>query len=88
MLAHLERRFYLTIVKDLFDDIPDDLKSNVRGWLVLDSKKALPIPTQVDTFEPLDDMTLRPLDKLAALDTVDKSVTLDLKMDNLADGVN
>jgi iron transport multicopper oxidase len=75
-------------VKELFDNIPNDLNSNVTGWFVLDSKKELPIPAQLDAFEPLDDFSLKPLDSLAALDTVDRTITLDIKMDNLGDGAN
>lgn len=74
--------------KELFDAIPDDLRSNVTGWLVTDSTRELSPPTDIDSFEPFDDLTLRPFDDLAALDTVDRSITLDLKMDNLGDGAN
>lgn len=75
-------------MKELFDDIPDDLNSNVTGWLVLDNKRELPTPLNVDTFEALEDMSLKPLDKLAALERVDRTITLDMKMDNLGDGAN
>jgi iron transport multicopper oxidase len=78
----------LTPAQELFDEIPDDLNSNVTGWLVLDDARDLPLPLEVETFEPLDDFTLQPLDKLAALNKVDRTVTLDLKMDNLGDGAN
>jgi len=78
----------LTPAQELFDAIPDDLNSNVTGWLVLDNSQDLPPPSEVETFEPLDDFTLKPLDKLAALEKVDRTVTLDLKMDNLGDGAN
>lgn len=60
----------------------------MSGWLVVDSTQNLPPPLEVDVFDPLDDFTLKPLDKLAALDEVDRTVTLDLKMDNLGDGAN
>jgi len=42
----------------------------------------------VDEFDPFDDFTLIPFDKQGILDKVDKSFTLDLKMDNLGDGAN
>ncbi|KAJ4335250.1 hypothetical protein N0V87_006291 [Didymella glomerata] len=80
--------FVASMDEELFDKIPDDLNSNVTGWLVLDDARDLPLPLEVETFEPLDDFTLQPLDKLAALDKVDRTVTLDLKMDNLGDGAN
>lgn len=60
----------------------------MSGWLVVDSTQDLPPPLEVDVFDPLDDFTLKPLDKLAALDEVDRTVTLDVKMDNLGDGAN
>lgn len=74
--------------QELFDAIPDDLQSNVTGWLVTDSTQELPLPSTIEAFEPFDDMALRPFDDLVALDKVDRSVTLDLKMDNLGDGAN
>ena len=78
----------LTGPKELFDEIPDDLNANATGWLLLDSSKELPAPIKMDVFEALDDMSLRPLDSLAALREVDRTITLDMKMDNLGDGAN
>ncbi|KAL5394599.1 hypothetical protein PMIN06_000544 [Paraphaeosphaeria minitans] len=80
--------FVASMDEELFDEIPDDLNANATGWLVLDSAKELPAPIEIDAFEALDDMSLRPLDSLAALQKVDKTITLDMKMDNLGDGVN
>lgn len=74
--------------KELFDVIPSDLNPNVTGWLVLDGTRELPAPVELEIFEPLDDFSLRPLDGLAALEKVDRSITLDVKMDNLGDGAN
>ena len=79
---------HLTDIKELFDAIPDDLNSNATGWLVVDKTQELSQPLELDAFEPLDDFSLRPLDSLVALDAVDRTVTLDLKMDNLGDGAN
>lgn len=45
-------------------------------------------PSKAETFEPLDDFTLKPLDSLAMFDRVDRTVTLDIKMNNLGDGAN
>lgn len=78
----------MTPTQELFDAIPDDLNSNATGWLVLDNTQDLPPPLDVEDFEPLDDFTLKPLDNLAALERVDRTVTLDIKMDNLGDGAN
>ncbi|KAF3052264.1 hypothetical protein E8E11_011500 [Didymella keratinophila] len=80
--------FVASMDEELFDTIPDDLNSNVTGWLVLDNTQNLPPPSEVESFEPLDDFTLKPLDRLVALEKVDRTVTLDLKMDNLGDGAN
>ncbi|KAF2993684.1 hypothetical protein E8E13_001519 [Curvularia kusanoi] len=80
--------FVASMDEELFDAIPDDLQSNVTGWLVTDSTQELPLPSPIEAFEPFDDMALRPFDDLTALDKVDRSVTLDLKMDNLGDGAN
>lgn len=80
--------FVASMDEELFDAIPDDLNSNVTGWLVLDKTREMPQPLYLEDFEPLDDFALRPFDNAAALDIVDKTVTLDLKMDNLGDGAN
>jgi iron transport multicopper oxidase len=60
----------------------------VTGWLVVDSTQDLPPPLKLDELKPLDDFSLRPLDGLSALDAVDRTITLDVKMDNLGDGAN
>lgn len=54
----------------------------------MDSTRDLPPPAEVDEFDALDDLALRPLDNLSAFDKVDRTVTLDIKMDNLGDGAN
>ena len=60
----------------------------MTGWLVTDSTLKLPQPSAIEAFSPFDDFSLKPLDSLPALDKVDRTVTLDLKMDNLGDGAN
>ncbi|KAJ4319430.1 hypothetical protein N0V94_003934 [Neodidymelliopsis sp. IMI 364377] len=74
--------------QELFDTIPDDLNPNATGWLVVDSARDLTLPLDLNDFEPLDDFSLQPLDGLSALDQVDRTITLDVKMDNLGDGAN
>jgi iron transport multicopper oxidase len=69
--------------QDLFDAVPEGLNPNVTGWLVYDNSKELPTPK-----EPFDDFALVPYDKEGLFDHVDRSITLDLKMDNLDDGAN
>lgn len=72
----------------MFDQIPEGLNSNVTGWLVYDDQEALPSPALLDEFDPFDDFTLVPVDRQELYETVDYSVTLDMAMDNLGDGVN
>ncbi|KAH7406841.1 iron transport multicopper oxidase-like protein FET3 [Phaeosphaeria sp. MPI-PUGE-AT-0046c] len=74
--------------EDLFDVIPGGLNPNVTGWLVYDESKPKPSPKEVGAFEPFDDFSLVPYDKESLLDRVDRTVTLDVKMDNLNDGAN
>ncbi|KAL1800988.1 hypothetical protein ACET3X_001330 [Alternaria dauci] len=74
--------------QDLFDEVPEGLNPNVTGWLVYDDKKELPTPKEMETFEPFDDFALVPYDKEELYDHVDRSITLDMKMDNLDDGAN
>ncbi|KAH7081021.1 iron transport multicopper oxidase-like protein FET3 [Paraphoma chrysanthemicola] len=74
--------------QDLFDAIPAGLNPNVTGWLVYDETKSKPAPKEVESFEPFDDFNLVPTDKEQRFDGVARTITLDLKMDNLIDGVN
>ncbi|ORX94999.1 iron transport multicopper oxidase FET3 precursor [Clohesyomyces aquaticus] len=74
--------------QDLFDAIPKGLNPNVTGWLVYDEKKEKPAPKEIAAFEPFDDFILVPEDKQGILDSVDHTITLNMKMDNLADGAN
>ncbi len=74
--------------QDLFDVVPDGLNPNVTGWLVYDSSKDMPTAKEVPAFEPFDDFALVPYDREELFDHVDRSITLDLKMDNLDDGAN
>uniref|UniRef100_A0A8H7NI09 Plastocyanin-like domain-containing protein n=1 Tax=Bionectria ochroleuca TaxID=29856 RepID=A0A8H7NI09_BIOOC len=73
---------------DLFDVLPDDLDWNVTSWLVYDKSKDLPKPALVSEFEPADDMKLSPYDSLELLPEPDRTVELEVKMDNLGDGAN
>ncbi|KAK7210791.1 hypothetical protein V2G26_017969 [Clonostachys chloroleuca] len=73
---------------DLFDVLPDDLDWNVTSWLVYDKSKDLPKPALVSEFEPADDMKLSPYDSMELLPEPDRTVELEVKMDNLGDGAN
>ena len=74
--------------QDLFDVVPDDLNPNVTGWLVYDDAKERPEPAVLDEFDPFDDFTLVPQDKMPLLENPDQSIELNFKMDNLGDGAN
>jgi iron transport multicopper oxidase len=60
----------------------------VTGWLVYDDSKPKSAPKEVESFEPFDDFKLVPFDKEHLLEHVDRTITLDMKMDNLDDGAN
>lgn len=75
--------------QDKFDNIPDYLQTNVTGVLVYDKTK--PIPKEAPSvagFNPVDEFTLIPLDKMPVLGgKPDVSITLDLDFE-LIDGMN
>ena len=79
---------HLTLSQDMFDQVPPGLDPNVTGWLAYDEQKEFPAAALIDEFAPFDDFTLVPVDKEEILEHVDFSVTLDMKMDNLGDGIN
>ena len=74
--------------QDLFDKIPSTLNPNVTGWLMYDENKRFPEPALLDKFSPLDDFELVPADHKELYRTVDHSITLDVGMNNLNDGIN
>lgn len=60
----------------------------MTGWLVYDDGADMPKPALIDNFQPYDDYTLLPYDRLPIFDRVDYSFNLDMKMDNLGNGAN
>lgn len=60
----------------------------MTAWLVYDDAKEKAPAKEIESFDPFDDFTLVPEDKEDLYTTVDHSIQLDLKMDNLADGAN
>lgn len=74
--------------QDLFDVVPDGLNPNVTSYLVYNTEASLPNATFVDEFKPFDDILLQPTDELALFEDPILSYTIDVKMDNLKDGVN
>jgi iron transport multicopper oxidase len=55
---------------------------------VYDDAAPKPAAKEVQEFTPSDDFDLVPYDKEALFDHVDQSITLNMKMGNLADGAN
>jgi iron transport multicopper oxidase len=74
--------------QDLFDQIPDGLNQNVTSYLVYDPSAPLPTPTPIDSFDPFDDMLLVPTDNELLYENPSMTITLDVLMNNLGDGVN
>ncbi len=73
---------------DLFDRFPEGLNANVTSFLVYDPSAPMPTPSLVDEYSEFDDHTLVPYDREPLLENPDYSFKLDVKMDNLGDGVN
>ncbi|KAI5780218.1 Cupredoxin [Peziza echinospora] len=74
--------------QDLFDQVPPGLNPNVTGWLVYNKDGPKPPAAEISAFEPMDDFLLVPVDKQPLLPPADRSITLDVMMDNLGDGAN
>jgi len=73
--------------EDVFDRIPPSLNPNVTSFLVYDPSAPIPTPAFVNEFNPFDDMTLVPTDGELLFEEPGLTVRLDVKMDNLGDGV-
>lgn len=74
--------------QDYFDAVPDGLNPNVTSYLLYNEKAALPESKLIDEFDPFDDFTLVPQDKLETFPEADVQIQLDVKMDNLNNGFN
>ncbi|RLV89401.1 Iron transport multicopper oxidase FET3 [Spathaspora sp. JA1] len=74
---------------DMLDTIPDDLQLNTTNYIVYDDSAALPDPYTIDSLDDyFDDFYLRPLSNDTLLDDADYTITIDVVMDNLGNGVN
>ncbi|KAI0809539.1 Cupredoxin [Xylaria sp. FL0064] len=80
--------FVASMDTSLFDTLPADLNYNVTGWLTYDDTQPFPKPALVDELDPFDDMTLIPYDNQTLLREPDKTIELNVIMDNLDDGAN
>ncbi|KAG8405236.1 hypothetical protein J3458_021901 [Metarhizium acridum] len=72
----------------LFDVLPQELNYNSTGWLSYDKSKDYPAAAIVDELNAFDDMTLEAYDGMELLPEPDRTVELDVIMDNLGDGAN
>ena len=81
-------RVICLLSQTLFDKLPPELNYNSTAWLVYDDKKDKPAAALVDALEPFDDFTLEPYDEQPLLPEPDRTVELNVIMDNLGDGAN
>ncbi|KAJ9637415.1 hypothetical protein H2204_004839 [Knufia peltigerae] len=56
------------------------VNANATGWLVYDSSQPLSSPSQVDEYNPIDDMTISPYDQTPLLRKPDQSIRLNINM--------
>ncbi|KAI1360054.1 Cupredoxin [Xylaria arbuscula] len=80
--------FVASMDTTLFDTLPEDLNYNVTGWLTYNDNQPFPEPSLVDELDPFDDMTLIPYDNQTIFGEPDKTIELNVIMDNLDDGAN
>ncbi|CCK73450.1 ferroxidase FET3 NDAI_0G04650 [Naumovozyma dairenensis CBS 421] len=73
----------------MLDLIPKHLELNSTSYMVYNSSAPLPDENFVDSLdEYLDDFYLVPYEKVELFDEPDYRITLDVKMDNLINGIN
>ncbi|KGU25593.1 iron transport multicopper oxidase FET3 [Candida albicans P57055] len=73
----------------MLDTIPKDLQLNGTNYIVYNESAPLPDAYDVDSIDDyLDDFYLKPLNKEKLLDDADYTITVDVQMDNLGNGVN
>ncbi|KAK9475095.1 Cupredoxin [Dipodascopsis tothii] len=79
--------FVASFDTDMLDTMPDTLNINATAWVSYNSSADYPDAEILDEFDPYDDFYLVPYEKEAVLDP-DYTITVDVVMDNLRDGVN
>lgn len=72
----------------MLDVIPGDLQLNCTSFLMYNQSAPKPEQDIVDSLDFLDDFYLEPLDNKELLPDPDHQITLDVKMDNLRNGIN
>ncbi|KAI3407104.1 hypothetical protein KGF56_000092 [Candida oxycetoniae] len=77
---------------DMLDLIPDELELNGTNYIVYNQDKfdeERPEPYLLDSIDDyFDDFYLKPLSKDKLLDDADYTITIDVQMENLGDGIN
>ena len=74
---------------DMLDVIPGDLELNGTNYIVYNEDADLPEPYLLDSIDDFFDyFWLKPLSKEKLLDDADYTITLEVQMDNLGNGVN
>lgn len=73
----------------MLDVIPNDLMLNATSYMMYDKDGEKPEQSYVDSIDDfLDDFYLTPLDKVELYEDPDYTITVDVVMDNLKNGVN
>ncbi|CUM63459.1 uncharacterized protein PRCAT00001034001 [Priceomyces carsonii] len=72
----------------MLDVIPDDLILNSTNYIVYDESNDKPDEYTVDALDYLDDFFLEPVEKVELYDDADQTITVDVIMDNLDNGIN
>lgn len=72
----------------MLDVLPGDLQLNCTSFLMYNQSAPKPEEHMVDSLDFLDDFYLEPLNGKKLLPDPDHQITLDVKMDNLRNGVN
>lgn len=73
----------------MLDLIPDDLQLNATNYLVYNESAPMPEQAYVDSIDDfLDDFYLTPINKVELFEDPDYSISVDVVMDNLMNGVN
>jgi iron transport multicopper oxidase len=78
--------FVASMDPDMFDHVPSTLNLNSDGILQYNPKFAAPAPIRQDTFTPLDDFGLVPLDGQHVYRDPDQTVTLTVNFSDYSVG--
>ncbi|KAL6454027.1 FET3 Iron transport multicopper oxidase FET3 [Candida maltosa Xu316] len=74
---------------DMLDVIPDELELNGTNYIQYNEDADLPEPYLLDSIDDFfDDFYLKPLSNTTLFDDADYTITVDVQMDNLGNGVN